>query len=154
MTQRRLHDTEEQEKGKERTNDDFGRMAYLVGSRNQTKFFWETGFKEIYRSLNSVPRAKVLRSIKRFEQAWRGSNADNEIPKGFDFTPYPIDEPWRFVEIHLGYDYRAFVMFPNGYLDAYWIHLFKKPGQKVPPREINLAKLRAKDCWNRITGSS
>jgi len=51
---------------------------------------------------------------------------------------------------HLGYDYRAFVIFPNGRLDAYWIHLFKKPGQKVPPKEIRLAKSRAIDCWNAI----
>lgn len=125
-----------------------------MGPRSQTKFSWESGFKEAYRALDEVVRAQILRSTKRFEQAWRNSNADNDIPKGFDFTPYPVDEPWRFIEIHLGKDYRAFVMFPNGRVDAYWIHLFKKPGQKVPPREIRLAKSRAIDCWNRITGSS
>lgn len=125
-----------------------------MGSRNQTKFFWEVGFKDIYISLNSVPRARVLSHAQRFERAWRGSIIDHDIPSSFDFTPYPINEPYRLVEIHLGYDYRAFVMFPNGRLEAYWIHLFKKTGQKVPPKEINLAKSRAQDCWNRITGSS
>ena len=71
---------------------------------------------------------------------------------GFDFTPYAAGGPWRFIELHLGYDYRAFVMFPNGRLEAYWKHLFKKPGQKVPPKEIGLAKSRAIDCWNTIQG--
>ena len=123
-----------------------------MGSRSQTIFSWDSGFKEIYYGLDEVKQARILRSTKRFEQAWRNSNADNEIPSGFDFTPYPVDEPWRFVELHLGYDYRAFVMFPNGRLDAYWIHLFKKPGQKVPPKEIRLAKSRAIDCWNAING--
>ncbi len=134
-------------------NDDYGRMAYALGSRSQTTFYWHSGFKESYSSLTDVAvRAQILSSTKRFEQAWRNSNADNEIPKGFDFTPYPVDEPWRFVELHLGNKYRAFVMFPNGRLDVYWIHLFKKPGQKVPPKEIRLAKSRAIDCWNAING--
>ncbi len=128
--------------------------GFLVGSRSETKFSWEPGFIEIYKSLDNVIRAQILRSANRFEQAWRSSRADNDIPIGFDFTPYEVDEPWRFIELHLGYKYRAFVMFPNGRVDAYWIHLFKKPGQKVPPREIRLAKSRAIDCWNRITGSS
>ncbi len=119
-----------------------------MGSRSQTKFSWDSGFKEVYRALEEVARARILSSTKRFEQAWRSSNADNDIPKGFDFTPYSADGPWRFIELHLGYDYRAFVMFPNGRLDAYWIHLFKKPGQKVPPKEIRLARSRAIDCWN------
>lgn len=141
-------------KGKEWTNNDFGRTTYFVGSRNQTTFFWEAGFKDIYTSLNSVPRAKVLSHTQRFEMAWRGSTIDHEIPGSFDFTPYPTDEPYRLVEIHLGYDYRAFVMFPDRRQEAYWIHLFKKTGQKVPLKEINLAKSRAKDCWNRITRSS
>ena len=121
-----------------------------MGSRSQTTFSWDSGFKEIYYGLDEVKQARILRSTKRFEQAWRNSNADNEIPSGFDFTPYPVDQPWRFVELHLGYDYRAFVMFPKGRLDAYWIHLFKKPGQKVPPKEIRLARSRAIDCWNAI----
>lgn len=127
-----------------------------MSSRSETKFHWEPGFKEIYESklLNKATRAKVLSSIKRFELAWRNSRADNDIPGGLDFTPYPVDEPIRFIELHLGYDYRAFVMFPDGRLDAYWIHLFKKPGKKVPPKEIKLAKSRAKECWNRITRSS
>jgi hypothetical protein len=123
-----------------------------LGSRSQTTFSWEPGFKEFYWSLNEVVRAPVLRSTRRFEQAWRNSNADNDIPNGFDFTPYAAGGPWRFIELHLGYDYRAFVMFPNGRLEAYWIHLFKKPGQKVPPKEIGLAKSRAIDCWNTIQG--
>ncbi len=133
-------------------NDDYGRTACTLGSRSQTMFSWDSGFKEVYIALDVVVRARILRSTKRFEQAWQDSNADNEIPEGFDFTPYPVDEPWRFVELHLGYKYRAFVMFPNGRLDAYWIHLFKKPGQKVPPKEIRLAKSRAIDCWNAING--
>jgi hypothetical protein len=126
-----------------------------VGSRSNTKFFWEPGFKESYKSLNDVKlRAKISNTIKRFEEAWQNSKADNDIPGSFDFTPYPVQEPWRFVELHVGYDYRAFVMFPNGRVDAYWLHLFKKPGRKVPRREIKLAESRARDCWNRITGSS
>jgi len=128
--------------------------GFLVGSRSETKFSWEPGFIDFYKSLDNVIRAQILRSANRFEQAWRSSRADNDIPIGFDFTPHEVDEPWRFIELHLGYKYRAFVMFPNGRVDAYWIHLFKKPGQKVPPREIRLAKSRAIDCWNRITGSS
>ncbi len=125
-----------------------------MGSRSQTTFSWEPGFKEAYSSLDNVVRARIARSSKRFEQAWQNSNADNDIPGGFDFTPYPVDKPWRFIEVHLGYDYRAFVMFPNGRSDAYWIHLFKKPGQKVPPKEIRLAESRAIDCWNTIKGAN
>lgn len=90
--------------------------------------------------------------MKRFEQAWQNSTVDSEIPKGFDFTPYSIDEPWRFVELHLGHSYRAFIMFPDRRLVAYWLHLFKKPGQKVPAKEIKQAKSRALDCWDLMKG--
>jgi hypothetical protein len=121
-----------------------------LGSRSQTTFSWDSEFKEIYQGFNEIIQARILSSLKRFEQAWRNSNADNEIPSGFDFTPYPVNEPLRLVELHVGYDYRAFVMFPDGRFDAYWIHLFKKPGRKVPPKEIRLAKSRAIDCWNAI----
>lgn len=121
-----------------------------MGSRSQTTFSWEPGFEETYQSLNDSVKAIVLRSINRFELAWRNSNADYDIPSGLDFTPYTADGPWRFIELHLGYDYRAFVIFPDGRLDAYWIHLFKKPGQKVPPKEIRMARSRAIDCWNAI----
>ena len=124
-----------------------------MSSRSKTEFFWEPGFKEIYKSLDKAVRAQVVNSAKRFEQAWRSSRADNDIPIGFDLTPYEVDEPYRFIQVRLGYDYRAIVIFPDGRLDAHWIHLFKKPGQKVPPREITLAKSRAKDCWNAIKGS-
>jgi hypothetical protein len=126
-----------------------------VGSRSETTFSWEPGFVEIYKSLeDKVIRAQIQGSANRFEQAWRNSRADQDIPTSFDFTPYEVDDPWRFIELHLGHKYRAFVMFPNGRTDAYWVHLFKKPGQKVPPREIRRAKSHAVDCWNRITRSS
>lgn len=121
-----------------------------MGARIQTNFFWEPGFRDGYQSLDQVIRAKVLSSINRFEQAWRNSNADNDIPSGFDFTPYPADEPYRFIQVRLGHDYRAIVIFPDGRLDAYWIHLFKKSGQKAPPKDLKLAKSHARDCWNTI----
>jgi Phage derived protein Gp49-like (DUF891) len=130
-----------------------GKVGLLVGFRSHAQFYWEPGFEEVYTLLSDDGiRAKILGSSKRFEQAWRNSNADNDIPRGFDFTPYPPDGPWRFIELHLGYDYRAFTMFPNGRVEAYWVHLFKKPGQKVPPKEIRLARSRAIDCWNTIQG--
>ena len=123
-----------------------------MSSRSQTTFYWYSEFEVIYYKLDEVKQARILNTTKRFEQAWRNSNADNDIPGGFDFTPYSVEEPWRFVELHVGYDYRAFMMFPNGRLDAYWIHLFKKPGQKVPRKEIGLAISHAIDCWNSING--
>src|SRR5216684_68980 len=62
----------------------------LVGWRSQTQFYWEPWFKEIYYSLDSVVRPTILSSTKRFAQAWQSSNVDNDIPKGFDLTPYPL----------------------------------------------------------------
>lgn len=125
-----------------------------MGARSQTQFFWEPGFKKIYEALNSPTRAQILTAIKRFELAWQNSNADNDIPCGFDFTPYAVDEPYRFIQVRCGHDYRAIVIFPDRRSEAYWTHLFKKTGQKAPPKEIALAKSHAKACWTRLKGGN
>lgn len=79
---------------------------------------------------------------------------DSDLPAGYNFKQYKTpNEPYRLCQIYLGRDYRAVVMFPHGRSEAYWIHVFKKEGQREP-QEIELAKSRAKANWNAIKGGS
>jgi hypothetical protein len=129
-------------------------MASFVGSRSETKFSVESKFKKAVSDFGSINTASVLNDIASFELAWRKSIADDELPGRYKFKPYKgVHRPYKLYQIYVGqnHNYRAVVMFFDGFSSACWIYAFKK--ERMNERqEVELAKSRAEDYWYMIKG--
>lgn len=127
-----------------------------MGLRSETKFENRPGFEEVLDEFGITNSLRVSQHIVRFQYAYQQSNADSDLPNGFEFKVIEnVRGSYRLCQIYVGpnNNYRALVMFPHsrikGQLLAYWVYAFKKQRKNDHPK-IERAKVIAREYWNSI----
>lgn len=126
-----------------------------MGWRSETEFatYWrfERAIDELINS-----SLQITADIVRFQGAYKQSNVNSELPKGFDFKELEkVAGLYNVCEIYVGpnNNFRAILMLPHsriqGRLLAYWVFLFKKQRGR-DHQMVERAKAIARECWNSI----
>ena len=123
-----------------------------MGSRRETVFRRLASFTKSLDEFDTRVTAAITAHIIQFENAWKASRHDGEIPSGFCFEPYlKIDAPYRLCQIRVGpkRGYRALVMFLDRSSEAYWIYACKKVKDRQPD-DMNRARILAERLWDEL----
>ena len=123
-----------------------------MSSRSETVFRRLASFTKNLDEFDSNVATPIAAHIIQFENAWKVSKHDGEIPSGFHFEAYlKVDEPYRLCQIRVGpkHGYRALVVFLDRSSDAYWIYVFKKVKDRQP-EDMNRARVLAQKLWNEL----
>jgi hypothetical protein len=101
---------------------------------------------------------QITADIMRFQRAYKQSNINSDLPKGFNLTQLEnVAGRYNLYEIYVGPsdNFRAIVMFPHGrirgQLLAFWVFAFKKQ-RNIDRPMIERAKAIASECWKSIEG--
>jgi len=101
---------------------------------------------------------QITADIMRFQRAYKQSNVNSDLPKGFNLTQLEnVAGRYNLYEIYVGPNdnFRAIVMLPHGRIRgrllAFWVFAFKKQ-RNIDRPMIERAKAIAHECWNSIEG--
>lgn len=120
--------------------------------RNGTKFSTRPTFTEVIDTYDISVAAAIVVHLQYFENAWRASRHDGELPNSFHFEAYTdVDGQYRLGQIRVGanHSYRVLAMFLNERSQAYWIYAYKKVKQRQQ-KDMERSRLIAQQLWNMI----
>jgi hypothetical protein len=123
-----------------------------VSARSVTVFYSDDSFTDALNQLDVSVVAAVNVHLVRFENAWKASKHDGEIPAGFYLEAYhDVDGPYQLYQIRVGprHGCRVVVMFLDGGSDAYWVHIFQKVKNRQP-EDMKRAHLYAQRLWAKL----
>jgi hypothetical protein len=125
-----------------------------VGTRSDTVFSKLSIFIEIVDGYDKHVNRRITAHINRFEIAWCASRHDGDLPSGFRAEQdKEVVGPFQLYQIRVGPgnppDYRAWVMFLDEGIDAYWVYVFKK-GKGRQPEDMERARVLALRHWEKI----
>jgi hypothetical protein len=123
-----------------------------MGWRSGTKFIAYGHFHDLIEEFMAA-RMQIVADITRFEAAYKQSETNNDLPRGFNFKELEnVTGQYSIYEIYVGprNGFRAILMLPHhrirGELFAYWVFLFKKQRLRDNPK-LERAKKIACECW-------
>jgi hypothetical protein len=113
----------------------------------QAVYYLTPAFEDSLEQLQPPKRmGQIIGHIRKFEQYCQ----TGRIPSNFDFKKIESAAGcYSLWQIRAGNDYRAFVMFFQKSLDAYWIYVWKKSSQNDEADVARGAKY-ASDWWNEV----
>lgn len=123
-----------------------------MGSRSETVFSKLTSFTEIVDGYDSRVNRAITAHIIHFEIAWCASRHDGDLPSGYRTEQdKEVNSSYQLYQIRVGpgRSYRAWVMFPDGCSDAYWVYAFKKVKDRQP-EDMKRARVIAQRYWEKI----
>ncbi len=123
-----------------------------MGGRGKTRFVRERQFDKAVNSLGPSNVGQILDDVVTFQNAWRKSETNADIPDRFHYEEYKgVKGPYRVSQIYVGpkRKFRAAVQFMDGNDEAHWVHAFKKEAGSEPGH-VELAKRRAKGLWDKM----
>ncbi len=130
-----------------------------MGTRAQAVFGWEPRLKKVVRGFGSKVSGPVGYDIASFERHYKRSSMDGDLLKRFDFTILKDARTsdaygtYHLCQIHVepNGQYRAIMLRSSDLPIVWWIWVFKKE-QRNERREIEHAKLRAREWWQELHG--
>lgn len=134
-------------------------MAFILPSRKDTPFEWDSKLDKIIDKLDDQTAAAVLTDMDTFAIEYQKSKQDTDIPDRYQFKPLKSNKqptrkqkpPWSLHQIYCNMArHRAVLMFTPQRAAAWWVWVFKK-GHATEDGEIELARKRAEAVWARIT---
>ncbi|HLG61657.1 MAG TPA: hypothetical protein VKY19_06975 [Ktedonosporobacter sp.] len=127
----------------------------IVRLRNENPIFSRTQTQKVVNDFGPGDAAIILNNLNSFEQAWKKSITDDDLPSRYKFKQYKgIKRPYKLYQIYVGpnrknLSYRAVIMFYCEFTRACWIYVFKK--ERMSERqEVELAETRAESYWNIV----
>ncbi|HEY1352419.1 MAG TPA: hypothetical protein VGF67_22605 [Ktedonobacteraceae bacterium] len=123
-----------------------------MSTRNATLFYPNDTFIVALNQLDVPVAASVNAHLLHFENVWRASKHDGDIPAGFFLEIYHgVEEPYRLYQIRVGpgHSYRVVIMFLDRGAEAYWVHIFKKVKDRQPA-DMQRAHLHAQWLWDKL----
>lgn len=127
----------------------------IVRLRSETQFLLEPKLKKVVNDFGPGDAAIILNNLSSFEQAWKKSITDDDLPSRYKFKQYKgIKRPYKLYQIYVGpnrknLSYRAVIMFYCEFTKACWIYIFKK--ERMSERqEVDLAIMRAESYWSTV----
>ncbi len=117
--------------------------------RSDTCFVKIAAFDKAVNKLREPGRARVLSRANEFEQVWKKSRSDEDIPPGFCLDQLAHRQGrYRVVEIRVA-AWRIALMILEDVSRAYWIHTWRKTGARNP-QDVDLAVDRAKTLYEHF----
>ena len=123
-----------------------------MDSRSIAIFYRIASFENALQEFDTTVDAQIEAHIAYFEQAWRASNHDGDIPSGFCFEAYlQVQQAYRLCQIRVGpgHGYRCVVMVLDRSSAAYWVYAFKKTRNRQPKDMARACEI-AEKLWNRF----
>lgn len=117
--------------------------------RSDTCFFKTGAFDKAVNKLREPGRARILSRANEFEQVWNRSKSDEDISPGFRLDQLAHKKGrYRVIEIRVA-NWRIALMVLEDVSRAYWIHTWRKTGQRNP-QDVDLAVDRAKTLYEHL----
>ncbi len=123
-----------------------------MGGRGKIRFVRERQFDKDVDNFGPSNSGQILDDILTFQNEWRKSETNADIPDRFHYEEYRgVREPYRVSQIYAGpkRKFRAAVQFMDRSDEAHWVHAFKKEAGSEPGH-VELAKQRAKRLWDKM----
>jgi hypothetical protein len=123
-----------------------------VSARSITIFYRDDCFTDALNQLDVSVVAAVNAHLIRFENVWKASKHNGDIPAGFYLEAYQdVDGLYQLYQIRVGpkHGCRVIIMFLDGGSDAYWVHIFKKVKDRQP-EDMKRAHSYAQRLWEKL----